>query len=88
MVVTGETYEAGEAGVVLLTLGEWDHDADMDGFVDRVSRLVQDRDDVRCIKVLASGGAPHSLRYLVDALNQQAQIFGKTVDLTRPLSAG
>lgn len=72
------------SGVAVVTVGEWNGGADLDGFVEQVSHLVQDRDDVRRVYVRAADDPPHALRYLVRALDGQARIFGKSVDFSPP----
>jgi hypothetical protein len=74
------TTEMGEAGIAILVVDGLQA-ANVDVFVDEISSLVQDRDDVRHVAVKVSGEPSHLLRYVVSVLDRQARAVGKTVDL-------
>jgi hypothetical protein len=68
------------AGVAVLVVDELAA-ASADEFVDHVSTLVQDRDEVSHVAIQAAGEPSHLLLYLVRILDRQARALGKTVDL-------
>jgi hypothetical protein len=77
MTVTIEMIDSGVAVLLVDTLEA----AHVDAFVDRVSALVQDRDEVNHVTVRVAGEPSHLLRYIVRVLDRQARALGKTVDL-------
>jgi hypothetical protein len=74
------TIRHGGPGTALLVLDAFEPSG-VDAFVDHVSALVQDRDEVLRVAVQVAGEPSHLLRYLVRVLDRQARAFGKTVDL-------
>jgi hypothetical protein len=76
-----EAEKTSRTGVAVLRLGDWDV-RDLNAFVDTVTHLVQDHDNVRRVEVRVQGEPPRVLAHLVGFLDQQARIFDKTVALS------
>ena len=73
--------EITRSGVAVLRVANWDV-RDLNAFVDTVTHLVQDHDNVRHVEVHVQGSPPRVLAHLVGFLDQQARIFDKTVGLS------
>jgi hypothetical protein len=73
--------ETTRSGVAVLRLADWDV-GDLNAFVDTVTHLVQDHDNVRHVEVRVQGEPPRVLAHLVGFLDRQARIFDKTVALS------
>jgi hypothetical protein len=72
-----------ESGVVVVALQDGWTIADVIAFVDEVSTLIRSSNGVRRVLVRVEGQVPHTLRYVVGLLDQEARDWGgKRVEFT------